>query len=110
MKAGTWTNYGTTPKNIVLLEKGARGDFNVGIVINNGPNSPTTLTFDGTPIYETQRGSVTVKSRSSATLKKLRADVYAVLKASSYPFKITPKDSNTRNRHIVSFDVEILTN
>ena len=88
LEAGTWTNYGSSPKIVRQGKSGPsrpspRGNKNDRVEIKNGDGGDdvTELTFEGTPMYQFLGGEITLVSTQKANRNKMKTDLLAILKA-----------------------------
>ena len=104
LEAGTWTNYLTTnqkaPQIVTRNKSGpssgsSRGNKNVRVLVENleGNDDTQEFTFDGTPIYRTLSGKITLISTSKTDRNLMKKDLETIMKASSLPFGPPPIDN-----------------
>jgi hypothetical protein len=107
--AGTWTNFGSTPKIKVIAKDTGRGLLNDGVTVKNGAGGHAEQAFDGSLIYEELVGQIYAKARNETNRDALRADIFSIIQASSYTITIQSVGySDRRNRDAIVFDVAIL--
>jgi len=110
LEAGTWTNYGSTPKIISMNLKSSRGNKNARIEVKNEEGGSIDIAFDGSIIYQSLRGSIIMVSTDGSDRNKMKKDVMAIMKTSGIPFT-RPSLSDTpkiRNKEKSSFLFEII--
>jgi hypothetical protein len=110
LEAGSWTNYGSTPKIIGKNIKSARGNKNARIEVKNEEGGHIETSFDGSVIYRTLRGSVIPVSTKGSDRDKMKVDIMAIMKVAGYPYTApTVSDiPKIRNKQQSSFLFEII--
>ena len=104
LEAGTWTNFGSTPKIAVSQKSGPgfasiRGNKNARVEVKNedGQADNLELTYDGTPILSNLVGQVSLVSTDKSDRNKMKTDLVAIMKASGIPFT-PPRIANNPSR------------
>ena len=110
LAAGTWTNYGSTPKIVSKNKANLRGNKNARIEVRNEEGGYYDLTFDSSEICQHLRGTISIFSTLGSDRNKMKKDVMAIMKSSGYPFT-APNQSNNpkiRNKEATSLTFEII--
>lgn len=117
LQAGTWTNFGSTPKITANQKSGPgfasiRGNKNGRIEVKNeeGPADSTELTYDGTPIFDNLSGQVALVSTDKSDRNKMKTDLVVILKAAGISFT-PPRIANNpskRNKDRATYFFTIL--
>lgn len=93
LEAGTWTNFGSTPKISVNQKSGPgfasiRGNKNARVEVKNeeGSADGIELTYNSTPIQNNLSGQVALVSTLKSDRNKMKSDLIVILKAAGIPF------------------------
>jgi len=116
LEAGTWTNLGRTPSIVPMVEgsgigkSSVRGNKNERIEVRNASGGMTEVTFDSVPIIDQLSGTISIISTDKTDRNKMKKDLYTVLRTGGLGFAEPSFDDNPnlRNKHAVSFQIQIL--
>lgn len=116
LEAGTWTNAGFTPKIVTKNKaapnkKSARHSKNARVEVRIQPSPATELTFNGTIISQTLRGTIKAVHTDNSKRNLMKTDIPLILKASNIPFLISGIDETEkkRNKETADYSVEIIS-
>lgn len=117
LEAGTWTNYGETPKIVTKQKSGpskrsSRGNKNARVEVKNedGPADDDDLTFNGVIIQDNLSGQVTLVETDKSSRNKMKTDLMEIIRLSGIPFS-KPRIANNpakRNKDKTTYFLQII--